>query len=280
MKISGFIDEIDKNFEIELNITKELGLNFIELRSINKKNISDISLDEAITIKKMLDKKNIAVSCLASPIGKIKITDNLEEHFNKFRHIVELCEIFKVKYIRIFSFFIEKNEKNIYKDRIFQELLKYLEYIRNKDIILLHENEKNIFGDDIISCLELVEKLNSKQFRLIFDSANFVQVGVNPRNAFEKLNHYVDYYHLKDSKYFSHNNILIGEGDGEIKYILNKLVKSNFQGFVSLEPHLTNFSTLQSLELENINNRTVNFTDGEKAFKKSYHKLYEILNNL
>lgn len=37
MKITGFIDEIDKGFEKELEIAKDLKMNYVELRSINKK---------------------------------------------------------------------------------------------------------------------------------------------------------------------------------------------------------------------------------------------------
>lgn len=279
MKITGFIDEIDKGFEKELEIAKNLKMNYVELRSINQKNIADITIHEAIHIKKILDKKNIKVSSLASPIGKIRIADeNLKEHFEKFKHLIKLCKIFQTRFIRIFSFFMEREEKEKYEKKVIEELSKYLQYIENKNITLLHENEKNIFGDDISSCLKLVTTLNHPQFKLIYDSANFVQVGENPLKALETLEPYIKYYHLKDAHFYSPNNILIGDGDGQIKEILKRLQEKNYDGFLSLEPHLTNFSTLQSLEIESIENRDGQLKDGEEAFRKSYQRLQDILN--
>ncbi|MGL5053316.1 MAG: sugar phosphate isomerase/epimerase family protein [Cetobacterium sp.] len=280
MKISGFIDEIDKSFIEELEIAKSLSMDYIELRSINGKNISDISLDEIVEIKKELEKKELKVSSIASPIGKARIEDDFKNHLKKYDHLLKICEILSVKYIRIFSFFMSKDEKKKYENEVYSRLNIFLEKIKGKDIVLLHENEKDIYGDNVQSCLKLIQNINNPQFKLIFDMANFVQVGENALEAYEKLKEHIEYLHLKDAKMFSNENVLIGTGDGDIKKIISKLYEENYSGFLSIEPHLTNFSILQQLELDDVRERKVHYQSGEEAFRLTYKTLKNIIGTL
>lgn len=285
MKISGFIDEIDIGFEKEVEVIKKLGMKYIELRSVNGTNISDLSIEKVNDIKKYLQNKNIKISCIASPIGKIDIDEvdfenRFEEHFKKFKHVLNIAQILEVKYVRVFSFFLKREQKEKYKDLILEKMKSFIKEISNLDIILLHENEKGIFGDDIESCLNLIEAMDSKKFKLIFDPANFVQVGVSPLKAYEKLKKFVEYVHLKDANFSSQENVLIGTGDGEILELLKELKKEKYEGFLSLEPHLINFSVLQSLEQEDVNERKVQFKDGKEAFKKTLETLLKMIEKI
>ncbi|MGL4508748.1 sugar phosphate isomerase/epimerase family protein [Cetobacterium sp.] len=285
MKISGFIDEIDIGFEKEVEVIKKLGMKYIELRSVNGTNISDLSIEKVNDIKKYLQNKNIKISCIASPIGKIDIDEvdfenRFEEHFKKFKHVLNIAQILEVKYVRVFSFFLKREQKEKYKDLILEKMKSFIKEISNLDIILLHENDKGIFGDDIESCLNLIEAMDSKKFKLIFDPANFVQVGVSPLKAYEKLKKFVEYVHLKDANFSSQENVLIGTGDGEILELLKELKKEKYEGFLSLEPHLINFSVLQSLEQEDVNERKVQFKDGKEAFKKTLETLLKMIEKI
>ncbi|MGL5413454.1 sugar phosphate isomerase/epimerase family protein [Cetobacterium sp.] len=285
MKISGFIDEIDIGFEKEVEVIKKLGMKYIELRSVNGTNISDLSIEKVNDIKKYLQNKNIKISCIASPIGKINIDEidfenKFEEHLKKFKHVLDISQILKVKYIRVFSFFLKKEQKEKYKDLILEKMKSFIKEISELDIILLHENEKGIYGDDIESSLKLIEEIDSEKFRLIFDPANFIQVGISPLKAYEKLKKFVEYVHLKDANFSSQENVLIGTGDGEILELLKELKKEKYEGFLSLEPHLINFSVLQSLEQEDVNERKVQFKDGKEAFKKSLETLLKMIEKI
>lgn len=287
MKISGFIDEIDMGFKEEIDVIEKLGMNYIELRSVDGVNVSDLTLEKVNEIKAYLKRKNIIISCIASPIGKINIDDidfenSFKKHYEKFKHVLKIAQILEVRYVRVFSFFLKKEEKNRYKSIVLEKLQKFISEVKELDIVLLHENEKGIYGDDIESCLEIMEVINSKKFKLIFDPANFVQVGILPLEAYKQLKQYIEYIHLKDAKFTSGENVLIGTGDGDILNIILELKKENYKGFLSLEPHLINFRILQSLEQEDITERKIRFKNGEDAFKKSLETLLEMIekNNL
>ena len=155
--LSGFADEIDPSLEKQIEVIKKLGMNHIEMRGVNGKGLVEYTLDEVREIKKELDENGIRLSSIGSPIGKIKITDDFEPHFELFRHTVEIAKIMEVPYIRMFSFFIPENEDPaIYKDEVFARLSRFVEYAKEHGVILLHENEKDIYGDTAARCFMVI----------------------------------------------------------------------------------------------------------------------------
>ena len=71
--------------------------------------------------------------------------------------------------------------------------------VKDGDIILLHENEKGIYGDTAKRCTDILSEVNSKSLGCIFDPANFVQCSEDVICAWNKLKDYIKYLHIKDS---------------------------------------------------------------------------------
>lgn len=131
-KISGFADEINDNFDIQLHVLKKLNQQYIEFRSANGKGIAEYSLEDIKKINVKLDSSGINVSAFGSPIGKILITEAFEPHFQLFQHIVALAKILETKYIRIFSFFIPNDEDpNKYEDEVCKRMNRLVEYAKD-----------------------------------------------------------------------------------------------------------------------------------------------------
>ena len=81
--ITGFADEIDASFDVQLRVLNEIGQNYIELRSAGGVGIADFDMEKAKDIKSKMDANGIKVSAIGSPIGKIGITDDFDNHFEK-----------------------------------------------------------------------------------------------------------------------------------------------------------------------------------------------------
>lgn len=277
---SGFADEISPNLDEQIATLKELNINYLELRSVDKINIADFTIDFAKEVKAKLNTNGIKVSSLGSPIGKINITDDFGEHFEKYKHVVELAKIFETKYIRIFSFYIDKDANPYdYTEEVMKRLAKFIEYAKEKDIILLHENEKGIYGDIDVRCKEIFEKLYCSNFRCTFDPANFVQCSCNTLESFDMLSDYIEYMHIKDAK--SDDGLVVppGKGNGNIKGLMEKLSVKNYTGFLSFEPHLKEFAGLEALENgENLSvDSKMKELKGSDTFKIAHSALCEIL---
>ena len=286
IKISGFSDEISSDFDTQLQTVTELGMEYISIRGVNEKNFSEYSIDELKTyIKPKLEEYKVKVSSIGSPIGKVFIDD--EEGFNKQVDLLEkLCEmasILECKYIRMFSFYMPKGKNpDDYRDEVIKKLNIFTEIAKKHNIILLHENEKDIYGDISSRCLDILKSVNSDNFKAIFDFANFVQCMENTKECYELLKDYIVYYHIKDANKRDNQNVVCATGEGKIEEILTDAIKNGYKGFVTMEPHLVIFDSLKDLELEDVNEiiKEDKGLDGKSAYALQYKSLVNILGKI
>jgi sugar phosphate isomerase/epimerase len=276
--ISGFADEISPDLDTQIKVIKDLNMKFIECRGVNGKNLIDYSVKEAEAIKKQLDEAGIKLSSLGSPIGKIQITDDFEAHFKQFQHAVEIAAVMDTKNIRMFSFFVPEGTADSHESQVFRQMERMVDYAASHHVVLLHENEKEIYGDVAIRCKRLMERFYSDHFKAVFDFANFVQCGQDTLEAYDMLAPYVDYIHIKDARKEDGFVVPAGMGDGNVEVILKKLKEKGFHGFLSLEPHLADFVGFAALE--NGNAEEKNVIPGETAFVTAYNALQKILKNI
>lgn len=278
--ISGFSDEISPDFKVQLAEIKKLGIAYIEMRGVNGKSLVAHTMEEVKEIKVQLDEAGVSVSAIGSPIGKIKISDPFEPHFELFKHTVALAKILKTKYIRIFSFLVEDGSADQYEVEVMKRMKALCEYVEGSGIILLHENEKGIYGDTALRCKKIYDTMKSDHLKLIFDPANFVQCGVETYpHAYEVLKDGVIYVHIKDALIENGQVVPSGFGDGHVPEILQALHESKYEGFLSLEPHLGEFVGFAGLESEG---ETPTFTESSDAgkFKLAHDSLQVVLSQV
>ena len=249
-KISGFSDEIASDILTQFKVLNRLGISFFEPRGINGKNISSLNDDDVNELKEEMNEHGIKASSIGSPIGKIKLTDDFDEHFELFKRTVKTAKMLETKYIRIFSFYHNGGEWSIdERAEVLRRLRTMISYAKENNIVLLHENEKDVYGDIAERCEDLMKELYCENFKAVFDPANFVQCGTDTRLAYEKLKQYVEYKHIKDALSESNRVVPAGIGDGNLEFIVTDFLK-NCGGFLSLEPHLGAFEGLADLELD------------------------------
>ncbi|UUZ86689.1 TIM barrel protein [Paenibacillus sp. P26] len=91
-----------------------------------------------------------------------------------------------------------------------------------------------------------MQACDSPKVRAAFDPANFVQCGVRPMTeAFPLVKDYIAYFHIKDALMESGKVVPAGEGDGELEAMIAEVKRQGYNGFLSLEPHLSAAETFQ-----------------------------------
>ena len=278
-KISGFSDEIAKDIVTQFEVLNKLNIQYFEPRGIDGKNISTLDDEEVLELKAKMEQYGIKVSSIGSPIGKIKVTDSFEEHFEVFKRVVKTAKMLDARYIRMFSFYHEGGEWTAEeRAEVIDRLKKMIAYAKEQDVILLHENEKDIYGDTADRCIDLMKELSCDHFKAVFDPANFVQCKQDTKYAYENLKDYVVYMHIKDALFADGKVVPAGCGDGNVEYVINALMENGYDGYLSLEPHLGSFEGLASLELDDKMEGLPK--GGEGTFTLAYRALCEILEKI
>lgn len=273
---SGFADEISPDFDEQLKLLNELGIKYLELRGAYGKNVSEFSDEMLDRLSEKLEKSGIGVSAIGSPVGKYEITEDYSIQLERFCRIIDIAKKMKTRYIRIFSYFMKPCDFEKYKDEVIRRLFGFVKIAENEDIILFHENEKDIFGENAENCKYIFDNIKSPNLKGIFDPANFVQCGVDTLKAFELLKEHIVYMHIKDA--LPNGEVVpAGMGIGHLPEIFERLNADGYEGFVSLEPHLGFFNGLGELEQGEIKQKTA--SDADK-FKLAYRKTEEIIRSV
>ena len=272
-KLSAFADEASQELKGQIAAMQRNGISLLEIRGVDGENISNITNEKAREIRRMLDGNGISVWSMGSPVGKKKLTDDFSEQVEGFKRLIENAYILGAKRIRLFSFYTESTPRDTALEAVIERLSAFVE-LTPKEIILCHENERKIFGENIDGCLAIHKALPS--VRAVFDPANFVQAGVDTLEAWAKLKDYVDYLHIKDS--LSDCTVVpAGEGEGNVSFIVNDFLSRGGE-VMTLEPHLKVFSGLSELETAGAKLKmTKLYRTNDEAFDAAVAALKKIL---
>ncbi|MFJ4172120.1 sugar phosphate isomerase/epimerase family protein [Paenarthrobacter sp. NPDC089714] len=238
--LSGFGDEVDPDPTIQAAVLLALGASHIEVRSAWGTNVSELAPADVERLKAILDEKGLKVSAVASPIGKVDVSLPVEHEVERLRQIISVAKGLDTTYVRIFSFYRgEGQTQEDIRDAVIERMAALAQVAEKEGVVLLHENEKGIYGDIPERVLDIMEAVNSRALRVAWDNANFVQVGVKPyTQGYAILRPYLEYFQVKDALASTGEVVPSGEGDGELEETIAALAADGFGGFASLEPHL------------------------------------------
>ena len=239
--ISAFADEIGPDLKLQMDACEANGVKCIDVRSIDGKNCSKMTVAEAAEYRKQLDDRGFTMPCLGTPIGKITMDDDFSEHLELLRHCCNVARAFGTNRLRMFSFYpSEGREIADQRDEVMERMASMVRVAEENDAILLHENEKRIYGARPDGVKDLFRTISSKHFQGIFDPANFVEEDVAPYDDGwqQGLADLTDYFHIKDKVPGEPRCVPAGQGAGQIEEVLADLKKRDWSGYMTLEPHM------------------------------------------
>lgn len=242
--LSGFADEIDPDPTTQCAVLAELGIGFVEFRSAWDTNVLDLTDEQLDRVATILAEHRLAVSSIGSPIGKINIEDDFDAHLARLDRALSVARRLDAPFIRVFSFFLRPDQAPPrHRDEVLRRMSALAAQAAPTGVVLLHENEKDIYGDVPERVLDIVESVGSPALRLAWDPANYVQVGVTPfTDGYAALRPYTDYVQIKDARLGTGEVVPAGEGDGQVGETVRALAADGFDGFFSMEPHLGTYT--------------------------------------
>ena len=275
--LSAFADEASNTLEGQIAALKRNGIPLLEPRNIGG-GIVDKTDDELNLIHKRLDEAGIGVSSLGSPIGKYKIEDDFEPHFNSFLRALRACEILGTDKMRLFSFFVKKDELDKYRPEVMRRMAAMIDEAEKHGIKLCHENESNIYGEKPERVSDLLSA-NSKLYG-VFDAANFIMENCSVADGFEATAARLGYIHVKDMVAAAKVNVPVGEGDAGYDKVLNAVDKLTDKTIIlTLEPHLHFFRAFAEIDSHKFHSAK-DFASGDEAFDFAAEALKNLLKKL
>lgn len=276
---SGFADEYSRDPHSQIEGLNTLGFTHIEPRFIGEKNVSELTEDEARVLREKLDAAGISVYSVGSPLGKIPLDGDFDAHLVLAEQVFKVANILGATRIRMFSFYLPDGKScEECRDLVIARLGAMLDLADKYGLVLCHENEHGIYGENADRCLDLMRAFGGR-LRAVFDMGNFVLDGVEPYPyAYGLLADYIDYFHIKDS--LPEGAIVPpGLGKARIADILRSHLARGNDFVVSLEPHLQLFSGLNSLTGSKFEN-PYKFNSLEEAFLEAGRRLRDIADSL
>lgn len=274
-RISIINDEISDDVREVVKFLKKHKGKYVELRTINKKNILDFPLEELKKYANYLKENNIRVSCIASPILKwypsnVEVVryDNLKvdsfyfsgTNNESYSKSFEVANIFDAPYIRIFSFLKYRNFRLEHLD---SEIKTLINLAKNHDKILLIENEPSCNLNTIKGLYSLIKRYNVPNLKILLDVGNLYKDGNRLKdNELLKIKDSIRYVHIKDYSFTGNRYTILGDGDINYKKHISFIntITTNLLLFYSLETHVSKDNKYSNSSV-------------------SFYKLKKILNN-
>lgn len=177
----------------------------------------------------------------------------------------------------MFSFYMPQGEEpEKYRDEVFRRLEKMVELARKNNILLVHENEKGIYGDIDTRCMDLYKHFGG-DMGVAFDPANYIQCGVDPLEAYRLQKDTITYFHIKDAMKEDGSVVSAGRGDGHLPEILGDVDRARSgEVILTVEPHLHIFNGLGSLQSESLIHKE-SYPDSRTAFHAACGALKKII---
>jgi sugar phosphate isomerase/epimerase len=241
-KLSAFADEIDADPQQQIDVLKACRIRFIEFRSIlgvNVLNLTQLQIDEFDSLRK---KHGIGISAIGSPIGKVRIDEPFDGHWQRFERAIELAKRFETPNIRVFSYYPAEGATEAdwprWRDQVVQRMEEKVRRAEAAGLTLFHENEHRIYGDSPDRVADLLTSIPSSSLAAAYDPANFVFCGYDPWEGWMKCRDRVRHFHIKDWVAGEKHGCVAGTGQGQIPRVLTDAVTRGYRGFAVLEPHL------------------------------------------
>ena len=244
-KIGVISDEVSQDFQTVVNVSKELNLDSIEIRSVWDKPPQDLTDTDIDKMKGMLDGTNLQIIGLASPFFKCDI-DNMEErreHFDILKRCIRVAKAFDVNLIRTFVFW----KTDAVEARWDEIISAYDEPVRIADsegVVLGMENESSTSLSTAKLTARFIREIDSPNVRAIWDPANeaHAEGGETPYpDAYNRLKPLMIHAHLKDAgknpETGEMESVPVGEGVIDWQGQLQAFVDEGYEGHLCLETH-------------------------------------------
>ena len=195
-RVAVINDEISQDFGHSCEVAaRDFGMNWIELRGMWKKNIVNLDEKEVAEARRILEKFQLKVTDIASPLFKVdwperpksKFSEaksfganfNLDQQDEVLERSIEMAKAFGTDRVRCFDFWRIEDQAP-YRSAINDKLREAASNAAKKGIILVLENEPSCNTATGAESAKVLEAVKASHFMLNWDPGNAAASGEIP----------------------------------------------------------------------------------------------------
>lgn len=255
--IAAITDEFSPTLSEAIPVMTEIGMTGAELRVVNGKNIMDLSDDELKQARQDLERANLPVISIASPLLKCILPDSppldsrfehdvfaskhtYEDQERLTQHAFKLAKFFGARIIRVFSYW-RTIEPSACTGAIIEDLRELADLAKREDLIVGLENEHACNVGTASESKTVLDALDHPNLKLVWDPANALVAGEDPvpygYGLLPKAR--IIHVHAKDCHMENGKPVWGPLGTRAVRWKeqVASLLADGYQGFLSLETH-------------------------------------------
>jgi len=235
VRLSVISDEIDPGLARALDVCEELGIEAVELRTLDGVQVVDRSDAELAAIREELDRRGFAVCAIASPFLKC---DRGENQDDVLARTLRAAAALGAPVVRAFGYWREPDPAAALPD-LGRALHDATARAHSAGVTLALENEHECNVATAAEARAALDAADSPQLRLIWDSGNAAMLDPTAWSGLGGLDSIVDrvaHVHLKDVSPAGEWT-KVGDGIVDFRAQLDCLARGGYDGYLSFETH-------------------------------------------
>lgn len=250
IRLCAFADEGGKTIDEQIAALNDNNISLVEVRTIDGKNVSKLSIDEAVSYCQKFKEANIDVWSLGSPLAKVHVLTDINKEKAKAEHLCRLADAFMTDNIRGFSFYTFLTIGSF--EKVVKKLSYLVEILTKNNKVYCHENDTKLYGGNVKGLKKLLAAVPN--LKIIYDPANFILSKQSPDTTISEFLDKAYYFHIKDAK--GMKVVPAGYGEAKLDDIVKKL---NHDTVFTIEPHLVFFKGGEGFEKYDFSTRRGRF---------------------
>tara|TARA_R110002096_G_scaffold6186_9_gene28273 strand:+ start:4180 stop:5037 length:858 start_codon:yes stop_codon:yes gene_type:complete len=247
IQYTGFADEAEKSLADQIAVLKEVGWSAIELRLIDGKNVCDQSDAQWRETWELLQQEKISVVGFGGQIGNWarSVDSDFQIDEDELVRVAPRMRESGCKFLRVMSYpnsEVAPLDAADWRHETVRRIRELAEIAEGEGVILGHENCSG-YGGTKEGFLELVEEVDHPAFKLIFDTGNNTlheKSGEATWEYYDACRSEIVHVHIKaaiPAEGGDYETCFVDEDPIQAR-ILTDLQANNYEGWLSIEPHL------------------------------------------
>jgi sugar phosphate isomerase/epimerase len=246
VRLAGITDEAGPDLDTQIEVTRRLGWDAVELRNVDGRAVADLSDAAFGTVVDRLAAAGLGTVCVDSRIANWArpVTGPFDADLAELEVLAERCPALGTRYVRVMSYPNDGLSDADWGREATRRLRLLAARAERAGLVLLHENCAGWAGSSAARALQLLADVDSPALGLVFDTGNGLEYGYDARDMLaELLDGAADrvlHVQVKDADGTAEDPVYRYPGVGAQKVAeqLGLLAAAGYAGAVSIEPHM------------------------------------------